>query len=232
MSNKWFGLESNPEVMASYCGKMGLNTQKASFYDVMSVEDWALAMIPVPVYGVVFLFPINESVEEFRRVEGEKIKAEGQIVSPNVYYMRQTVANACGTVGILHAIGNARENLEFTPGSYLERFYQKSVPMSPMEIAQFLESDDEIGTIHGTAAQDGQSAPTNTDLDTHFICFSCIDGVLYELDGRKEFPINHGSSSPDTLLYDACRVVKQFMERDPDEVRFTILALAAVSDDM
>lgn len=29
---------------------------------------------------------------------------------------------------------------------------------------------------------------------------SCVDGHLYELDGRKKFPINHGASSPDTLL--------------------------------
>jgi hypothetical protein len=26
------------------------------------------------------------------------------------------------------------------------------------------------------------------------------EGHLYELDGRKKFPVNHGPSSPDTLL--------------------------------
>ncbi len=29
------------------------------------------------------------------------------------------------------------------------------------------------------------------------------------------------------MLEDACRVVKEFMARDPEEVRFTIVALAA-----
>lgn len=45
-------------------------------------------------------------------------------------------------------------------------------------------------------------------------------------DGRKAFPINHGPSSADTLLEDACKVIRQFMERDPEEVKFTIVALA------
>ena len=62
-----------------------------------------------------------------------------------------------------------------------------------------------------------------------FFLLRHVDGCLYELDGRKSFPINHGPSSSDTLLEDACKVVRKFMERDPDEVRFTIVALAKVS---
>lgn len=50
-------------------------------------------------------------------------------------------------------------------------------------------------------------------------CPSEVDGVLYELDGRKDAPVPHGSTSPDTLLQDACAVVKQFMDRDPGELR-------------
>lgn len=46
-----------------------------------------------------------------------------------------------------------------------------------------------------------------------------MDGVLYELDGRKEGPVPHGSTSSATLLQDACAVVKQFMDRDPGELR-------------
>lgn len=46
------------------------------------------------------------------------------------------------------------------------------------------------------------------------------------LDGRKSSPINHGSTSPETLLEDAARVCKEYMARDPEEVCFTVLALA------
>jgi len=55
---------------------------------------------------------------------------------------------------------------------------------------------------------------------------SQVDGYLYELDGRKSFPVNHGPSSPETILSGACKVIKDFMARDPDEVRFTIIAFS------
>lgn len=50
---------------------------------------------------------------------------------------------------------------------------------------------------------------------------------LFFLDGRKSAPINHGSTTPEALLDDAARVCKEYMERDPTEVRFTVVALAA-----
>lgn len=46
-------------------------------------------------------------------------------------------------------------------------------------------------------------------------------------DGRQPSPVNHGSSSPETLLEDAARVCKDYMARNPGEVRFTMVALAA-----
>jgi len=39
-------------------------------------------------------------------------------------------------------------------------------------------------------------------------------------------PICHGPTTSETILNDSVSIIKKFMERDPDEVRFTILALA------
>lgn len=36
----------------------------------------------------------------------EKIKKDGQKISPNVFHMEQTVSNACGTIALIHAIAN------------------------------------------------------------------------------------------------------------------------------
>lgn len=234
MPKKWFPLESNPDVMNSYASKMGLDVTQYAFTDVFSTEDWALAMVPRPVVGVVMLFPIKEASEAHRDAERAAIERDGQTISEKVYYMKQTIGNACGTVGIIHSIANARcQEVSaglVTAGSYLDRLFTTTATMTPAERADYLEADDEIEVTHESAAAEGQSAQEE-DVNTHFVCFTHVDGCLYELDGRKAFPINHGATTTDTLLEDACAVVKQFMERDPGELKFTIVALVKAAGD-
>jgi len=229
-AKQWFPLESNPDVINSYVEKLGLQVKDCKFYDVMSTEEWALEMIPKPVWAVIMLFPIKDASEEYARQEKEKIDSNGQIVSNNVYYMKQTVGNACGTVGLLHAIGNARGSLSIEPNSYLARFYETTKSMTPDEIATYLNEDEEIEVTHEAAAAEGQTEAV-MDVETHFICFTCVDGHLYELDGRKSFPINHGPCAPNQLLESACEVIKGFMERDPGEINYTIVTLAKNVDE-
>lgn len=40
--------------------------------------------------------------------EEKKVEGDGQDVSENVYYMKQFVGNACGTIALIHAIANNR----------------------------------------------------------------------------------------------------------------------------
>ncbi|XP_026529261.1 ubiquitin carboxyl-terminal hydrolase isozyme L3 [Notechis scutatus] len=101
--------------------------------------------------------------------------------------------------------------------------------MNPEQRAKYLETYEAIRVTHESSAHEGQTeAPSIDDkIDLHFIALVNVDGILYELDGRKPFPINHGRSSVDTFLEDAVEVCKKFMERDPDELRFNAIALAA-----
>ncbi|CAM9171689.1 unnamed protein product [Choristocarpus tenellus] len=232
---RWFPLESNPGVMNKYVEKMGWPTDKFRFVDVYSTEDWALGMVPQPVLGVVMLFPIKEATEKHREEEAAAIKERGQTVSDRLYYMKQTVGNACGTVGLLHCTLNASisRGIELSEDSFLQRFLSKTNKMTPDEMAQALHDEEELEVVHDEAAQEGQSDQINRDerVNTHFVCLTEMDGVLYELDGRKEGPIAHGPTSPATLLEDSCLVIRQFMDRDPGELRFTIVALCSPSDD-
>ena len=75
-----FPLESNPEVMNTYVEKMGFPTSSFSFCDVLSTEEWALAMVPTPVVAVIMLFPIKPHVRRLKQYHN-KVKAHDQDVN-------------------------------------------------------------------------------------------------------------------------------------------------------
>ncbi|KAK3728854.1 hypothetical protein QZH41_020232, partial [Actinostola sp. cb2023] len=167
--------------------------------------------------------------EKFNKEQTEKIKKEGQDISPNLYYMKQTVSNACGTVAIIHAIANNVAQLEMGDGD-LKKFIDSTKDLSADEKAEKLETDEGISVAHEASAQEGQTETPSIDVkvDLHFVALIHKDGILYELDGRKEFPINHGKTSSESFLKDGARVCQEFMKRDPNEVHFTVVALCDV----
>ncbi|XP_048835154.1 ubiquitin carboxyl-terminal hydrolase isozyme L3 isoform X1 [Brienomyrus brachyistius] len=198
------------------------------FGDVYGLEPELLSMVPRPVCAVLLLFPVTEKYESYRLEEEAKIKLQGQEVSPEVYFMKQTIGNACGTIGLIHAVANNQGVLEFESNSALKKFLDQSGPMSPEEKAAFLERDESIRVTHESSAQEGQTEAPSLDekVDLHFIAFVNVGGHLYELDGRKPFPVVHGKTTEDNFLEDATVVCKKFMSRDPEELRFTVVALS------
>ncbi|XP_048050116.1 ubiquitin carboxyl-terminal hydrolase isozyme L3 isoform X2 [Chanodichthys erythropterus] len=224
---RWLPLEANPEVMNQFLRQLGL-VPTWQFGDVYGLEPEVLSLVPRPVCAVLLLFPITEKYETFRQEEEAKIKAQGQEVSSDVYFMKQTIGNACGTIGLIHAVANNQRHLEFEPNSPLKAFLLQSAKMSPEEKATFLEKDESIRVTHESSAQEGQTEAPSLDekVDLHFIAFVNVEGHLYELDGRKPFPIVHGKTTEDTFLEDSAEVCKKFMARDPQELRFTVVALS------
>lgn len=91
--------------------------------------------------------------------------------------------------------------------------------------------DEGIINIHKEVAQEGQTAApdANEPVNEHFVAFVHKDDNIYELDGRKSFPINHGPTKADTFLKDAAKICNKYIERDPGEIRFTVVALTEAS---
>jgi ubiquitin carboxyl-terminal hydrolase L3 len=212
-------------IQNKYITKLGFDTTLYEFCDVFSTEEWAMDMIPQPVAAVIMLYPLTDKLESAR--SEDNIDQNGE-----VWFIKQRIGNACGTIGLLHSLLNAPEPLNtFQKDSWLETF-QADCPksLSPVEKAERLEKDEQVAKLHdqATSSEDNQTNRGNLDddVDTHFIALVACQDKLYELDGRKDGPVLHGPTTPATLLKDACRVVQKFMERDPGEMRFTILALA------
>ncbi|KAI8918572.1 hypothetical protein DFJ77DRAFT_530680 [Powellomyces hirtus] len=226
--NAWIPLEANPEVMNKYTQRLGV-ASSWSFTDVWGLEDDLLAFIPRPVKAVVLLFPVTEKYEEFRRAEEAEIIEDGQVVSPKLYFVQQTIPNACGTIGLLHALANNAEELKLEDGP-LKSILDQTANISPEERAEALETSKALAQVHEESSQEGQTAapPRDSDVDLHFVCFVQKEGHVYEMDGRKPFPINHGRSSD--LLMDSVRVIKEFMARDPENLNFTVIALAPTQE--
>ncbi|XP_071500052.1 ubiquitin carboxyl-terminal hydrolase isozyme L3-like [Diadema antillarum] len=221
---RWVPLESNPQVMSKYMYKLGMS-DKWQFTDVIGLDDDLLMMVPQPVVALVLLFPYSDKTKAFTETEEKKILEDGQTVSDELYYMKQTISNACGTIGVLHAVLNNSPTVSLE--STLKEFLDETKAMTPEERGKKLESSETISQAHEVSAQEGQTEAPQADEDVcpHFIALVEKEGCVYELDGRKKFPINHGPVE-ESFLKSAANVCKKFMARDPSELRFTVLALA------
>lgn len=235
----WMPIESNPDVMSDYIEKLGWPAKQWRFYDVLSTEAWALEMVPTPALAVLLLFPIKPVTEQYAAEENERQK--GAERDPSIWFTLQKIGNACGTIGVVHACLNVSTlcggTVQLEPSSWLAKFYNRTASLTPEERAKTMEQDTELESAHAAQVQEGQSAPID-DTWNHFVAFvPGKDCCLYELDGRRPFPINHGplqkgqagsalEGQADVLLSSVEVVQRVYMERDPDEVRFTMVALA------
>lgn len=48
--------------------------------------------------------------ENFRKQQTENI--QDQEISSKVYFLKQSVSNSCGTIGLIHAVANNRDKLK------------------------------------------------------------------------------------------------------------------------
>lgn len=93
--------------MTTLVQKLGLSPTLA-FHDVFSIDDPdMISFVPRPASALLLVFPVSKSYEEFRMQEDEyKPNYEGTGPDEPVIWYKQTIRNACGLIGILHAVSN------------------------------------------------------------------------------------------------------------------------------
>lgn len=229
MTTTWVPMESNPDVMTKFLHKLGV-PKDWSIVDVYGLEPDLLALVPKPVCAVILLYPLSKKgstvTEDDEQGEKDATSSDANI-DPAVFHMKQYIHNACGTIALIHSVANSLDTIKLHDG-FLKTFLDKAQDLSYKGRGKLLMESEDISTTHKDVAQEGQTEVPCEEVIIihHFVALVHKNGVLYELDGRKSGPISHGPTNPETLLEDAARVCKEFMSRDPEEVCFTVLALA------
>jgi len=216
----WVGLESNPEVMTEYAHKMGVE-KSWGFTDVLGLDDESLKMVPSPCVGIIFLYPFAQ-LEAHKRTLGSHRGRE----IPGVWYMRQTIGNACGAVALMHTVMNCMDKVS-KDSSFLQKFQKDADGESAASRGKLFGGA--LRGLHDSVAHNGQTAAPrpNADLDFHFISLVQVGSSLYELDGNNDGPIDVGPVGDGKMGFlkaAVAHVKKNYIEPFPDS-HFSMMAL-------
>ncbi|KAF1844170.1 cysteine proteinase [Cucurbitaria berberidis CBS 394.84] len=240
MTKKLFSvLENNPEVMNHLARDLGLD-EGLSFYDIYSLTDPdLLAYIPRPVFALLVIIPLTPTWNEARTAEDkDKPEYEGKGDDEPVIWFKQTIGNACGSIGLVHCLLNSEASKHIRPSSVLDQIRNDALPKPIWERAKVLEDSKEFENAHAGAAQLGDTATPTPVSDEHtgqhFVAFvKGKDGHLWELEGARKGPLDRGALkddedalSPAALEKGLGRLMRIESEKGGD-LRFSAIALAS-----
>lgn len=214
-------MESNPEIMNAFFRRVGVK-KYINVVDVLGFEPELLQMVDGKVEGLLLCYPIR----------GDTNNTVDEHAKNRLYFMRQTIRNACATMALIHVLANQCDDTDFEPDSSIRDFIKESKLLEPEVKANKFESCETIATAHEEASVGGQTeAPAASEsVEYHFISFIHNNNTIYEMDGRKLGPINHGSTSPETFLRDAIELVKNYVNKDPSNLNFSMQAVTRNTD--
>lgn len=240
MPEKLFSiLENNPAVMNRLAEDLGLDTSTLSFYDIYSLtEPDLLAFIPRPVVALLVIIPLTPTWHEARTAEDkDKPEYAGYGDQDPVIWFKQTIGNACGSIGLVHCLLNSDASKHFKPSSLIEQIRDDALPKTMWQRAKVLEDSDEYERMHAEAAKLGDTATpapiSNEHTGQHFVAFvKAKDGHLWELEGDRKGPLDRGALgddedvlSPAALEKGIARLMRIESEKGGD-LRFSAIALA------
>lgn len=207
------------ELLKRLAETYGVDCTNVLFQDVFTVDDEMITFLPQPIYAFLFIYPIGNKDGYL-----EKRHKEGPSPENPPWYTKQTLRNACGTVALIHAIANTPLKDKVKPDSWLGKFFSESEGKTPEERADIMLHDTALHQLHnGNAEESSIEIPADLKIDTHFIAFIVHNGQLWELDGRKGYPISHGpADSPGSAL----KVVREeFLPHVEDPMRIGLTAI-------
>ncbi|KAM6927756.1 ubiquitin carboxyl-terminal hydrolase BAP1 [Xenentodon cancila] len=233
MNKGWLELESDPGLFTLLVEDFGVKgVQVEEIYDLQSKCQG-------PVYGFIFLFKWIEERRSRRKVNtlvDETSVIDEEIVN-DMFFAHQLIPNSCATHALLSVLLNCG-GVEL--GTTLSRIKAFTKGFSPESKGYAIGNAPELARAHNSHArpeprhlpekQNGISAVRTMEA-FHFVSYVPIKDRLFELDGLKAYPIDHGPWGEDEEWTDKARRV--IMERiglatagEPyHDIRFNLMAV-------
>lgn len=227
--------ENNPEVMNVLAAKLGLSPA-LTFYDVYSLDSQEeLQHIPRPALALLVIIPLTPSWAADRVAEdADKETYAGQGESEPVIWFKQTIGNACGSIGLLHSVINGPAAEFITPNSTFDNIRKAAIPLPMTERADMLYNNQAFEDAHKSVENNGDSYtdPEVKRQGGHFVAFVKSEGRLWELEGGRKGPLDRGSLdddedvlSPKALGMGIKRII-DMSNSDGEAFMFSCIALA------
>jgi len=210
----WKELESDPGLFTLLVEEFGCDgVEVEEVYDLDSFD-----LHNGDVYGLIFLFkwandqapasrtsgkPSRRAREKERNIEREKEPVNyDREIAKNIFFAHQLIPNSCASHALLSVLLNCEEKMSL--GAFLSDLRVKLCGLEDPEIRGYaLGNLPELAMKHNKFAcyeppclSELGGTSTTSSLATgetfHYCCYIPHQGQLYELDGLKEWPVDHG----------------------------------------
>lgn len=232
MNKGWLELESDPGLFTLLLEDFGVKgVQVEEIYDLQKAIDG-------PVYGFIFLFRwIEERRSRRKTITEEETFLTNEEEVNNLFFAQQVVPNSCATHSLLSVLLNCDK---VRLGDTLSKLKLFTKGMNPEDKGHAIGNMPELSEAHNSHArieprhlsekQQG-IATTKTMEAFHFVSYVPISNHLFELDGLKPYPIDHGPWEKDEYWTEKFRRV--ITERlgmaaggEPNnDIRFNLMAV-------
>lgn len=201
LSTEWLELESDPGLFTLLIKDFGVSGVKVEeIYDITRTFQST-------VYGFVFLFQwIEERRARKKSLQNEDCYVTELSVLKDMFFAHQVVTNSCATHALLSILLNCVEGAGLELGHTLPRLKKFCHHLDPEMRGYAIGNMPDLAAAHNSHAKPDVLLPpppstkrgvvmssSNQSSETyHFVSFVPIGERLFELDGLKEWPIDHG----------------------------------------
>ena len=206
LADGWLELESDPGLFTLLLEDMGVEeTQVEEIYDLQReplVEGGQC-------YGAIFLFKwIDDRRSRRKIVDEQELYVKDEEMVNSIFFAQQVIPNSCATHALVSILLNCPAlNLGVT----LTELQEHTRGMSPDNKGLAIGNCPQLAFAHNShaaprarrrtersAASAGLTGSRFSSGETfHFVSYVPINGRLFELDGLRKFPLDHGPVGED-----------------------------------